>query len=126
MCTYCGEPLVTGAKRKEEKKKSSAQKENNARQNEETWDFSGVGETFRNRQDRAPPPINMFRRRPLDSFIAIALAFTLGIFGAHWFYLGRASRGIWYAMFFWTGIPAILGFIDGFKLLGEAIRNDIY
>jgi len=125
LCTYCGEPLIQGAKRKE-KKESSRQKENKARQNENAWDTSGFGEGFRNRRDSAPPPINMFRRRPLDSFIAIVLAFTLGTFGAHWFYLGNTSRGMWYAIFFWTGIPTILGLIDGVKLLAGAVHNDFY
>ncbi len=43
---------------------------------------------------------------------AILLAFFLGGFGAHKFYLGRAGAGIIYVLFFWTLIPAIVAFIE--------------
>ena len=45
------------------------------------------------------------------------LALFLGGFGIHKFYLGDSSSGIWYLVFCWTGIPEILGFIDGIILL---------
>jgi len=43
---------------------------------------------------------------------AAVLAFFLGGFGAHKFYLGRIGWGIAYLLFFWTFIPAIVAFIE--------------
>ena len=43
---------------------------------------------------------------------AILLAFFLGGFGVHKFYLGRVGQGILYLLFFWTFIPAILAIIE--------------
>ena len=40
-----------------------------------------------------------------------------GTFGIHHFYLGNNKRGILYACLFWTGIPQILGIIEGILLL---------
>jgi len=51
-----------------------------------------------------------------DKNVAALLAFFLGTFGIHRFYLGQIGLGIAYALFFWTGIPAILGFIDAIVL----------
>lgn len=41
------------------------------------------------------------------------LGIFLGDFGAHKFYLGRWKMGLLYLAFFWTVIPAIIGFIEG-------------
>ena len=43
---------------------------------------------------------------------AILLAFFLGGFGVHKFYLGRIGAGVLYLLFFWTFIPAIIAFIE--------------
>jgi TM2 domain-containing membrane protein YozV len=43
---------------------------------------------------------------------AILLAFFLGGFGVHKFYLGRVAQGILYLIFFWTFIPAIVAFVE--------------
>lgn len=43
---------------------------------------------------------------------AALLAFFLGGFGAHKFYLGRIGQGFLYLIFFWTVIPAIIAFIE--------------
>lgn len=40
------------------------------------------------------------------------LAFFLGGLGVHKFYLNRSAIGILYLLFFWTFIPAFLGFFD--------------
>jgi len=44
--------------------------------------------------------------------VAALLAFFLGGFGAHKFYLGKIGLGILYLVFFWTFIPAIIAFIE--------------
>jgi len=44
---------------------------------------------------------------------AAFLAMLLGWLGAHKFYLGRPVSGIFYLLFFWSGIPGLLGFVEG-------------
>lgn len=48
---------------------------------------------------------------------AALLAFFLGGFGAHKFYLGQVGMGILYLVFFWTFIPAIAAFVEFILLL---------
>ena len=48
---------------------------------------------------------------------AAALAFSLGAFGLHRFYLEEHGRGIAYAAFFWTFIPLLLSIRDGMRYL---------
>ncbi len=58
------------------------------------------------------------------SRIAAALfALFLGWFGAHKFYLGQVVRGILYLLFCWTGIPAVLSFIEFILLLAMSDEN---
>lgn len=49
--------------------------------------------------------------------VAILLAFFLGGLGAHKFYLGQPGRGILYALFCWTFIPALLALISFFRMI---------
>lgn len=44
-------------------------------------------------------------------------ALLLGGLGAHKFYLGRGGQGVLYLIFFWTFIPAVVGFIEGIVYL---------
>lgn len=44
---------------------------------------------------------------------AALLAFFLGGFGIHKFYLGRPLQGVFYLLFFWILIPGIIAFIEG-------------
>ena len=44
--------------------------------------------------------------------VAAILAFFLGGFGIHKFYLGRIGWGIVYLLFCWTFIPSIVAFIE--------------
>ena len=48
--------------------------------------------------------------------LAIVLAFLTGSIGIHRFYLGRKLSGVLYLIFFWTGIPALLGIFEGLRL----------
>ena len=54
-----------------------------------------------------------------DEIVGILLALFLGTFGLHHFYLRRTGLGILYCCFFWTGIPAILGFFECFFMPGR-------
>ncbi len=51
-----------------------------------------------------------------DKNIAAVLAFFLGSFGIHRFYLGQVTLGIVYCLLAMTGISSILGFIDAIIL----------
>ncbi len=56
---------------------------------------------------------------------AILLAFFLGSFGAHRFYLGQTGWGILYLLFCWTFIPHLVSFVECFLLPGRVRRyND--
>ena len=54
-----------------------------------------------------------------DEVVGILLALFLGTFGIHHFYLRRTGLGILYCCFFWTGIPAMLGFFECFFMPGR-------
>lgn len=54
-----------------------------------------------------------------DEVVGILLALFLGTFGIHHFYLRRTGLGILYCCFFWTGLTAILGFIECFFMPGR-------
>jgi len=54
-----------------------------------------------------------------DEIVGILLALFLGTFGIHHFYLRRTGLGILYCCFFWSGIPAMLGFFECFFMPGR-------
>ncbi len=54
-----------------------------------------------------------------DEVVGILLALFLGTFGAHHFYLRRTGLGILYCCFCWTGITALLGFVECFFMPGR-------
>lgn len=54
-----------------------------------------------------------------DEVVGVLLALFLGTFGAHHFYLRRVGLGLLYLAFFWTGFPALLGFIECFFMPGR-------
>jgi len=54
-----------------------------------------------------------------DEVVGILLALFLGAFGVHHFYLRRTGLGILYLCFFWTGLSALLGFIECFLMPGR-------
>lgn len=47
-----------------------------------------------------------------DKVVAALLAFFLGGFGVHRFYLGQTGLGFLYLIFCWTLIPMFIAFID--------------
>ena len=52
-----------------------------------------------------------------NKWIAALLAFFVGGLGIHKFYLGKTGAGIVYLVFCWTGIPAIVAFIESIVYL---------
>lgn len=60
-----------------------------------------------------------YQQASKDEAIGVLLALFLGSFGIHHFYLRRDGLGILYLLLSWTGIPAILGFIECFLMPGR-------
>lgn len=52
-----------------------------------------------------------------NKIVAALLAFFVGGFGVHRFYLGQTGRGILYLLFCWTFIPGFIAIIDCISLL---------
>jgi TM2 domain-containing membrane protein YozV len=63
-----------------------------------------------------------YERARKEEIVAVLLAIFLGDFGAHHFYLRRNGLGTLYLCFFWTGIPALIGFIDALFTPGRVRR----
>lgn len=45
------------------------------------------------------------------------LGIILGGFGAHKFYLNKPGKGVAYLLTCWTGIPGIIGLVEGIQYL---------
>ena len=56
--------------------------------------------------------------------IAGVLAVFAGTIGLHCFYMGRYKKGLLYLLFFWTGIPTVLGILDGARLFTQVAEED--
>lgn len=66
---------------------------------------------------RQPHIAAMGTAKGRNKMAAALLAIFLGGLGVHKFYLGLTNLGIIYFVFCWTGIPLIIGFIEGILLL---------
>jgi TM2 domain-containing membrane protein YozV len=55
-----------------------------------------------------------YERARKDEVIGVLLAIFLGGLGIHHFYLRRDGLGILYLVFFWTGIPMVVAWIEAF------------
>jgi TM2 domain-containing membrane protein YozV len=60
-----------------------------------------------------------------DEVAGVLLSLFLGSFGLHHFYLGRNGLGVLYLLFFWTGIPGFLGFIECFFMPSRVKRYNL-
>jgi TM2 domain-containing membrane protein YozV len=57
-----------------------------------------------------------------EEVVGVLLALFLGGFGIHKFYLRQNTAGVVYLLLSWTGIPAIIGFIECF-FMPERVRH---
>jgi TM2 domain-containing membrane protein YozV len=60
-----------------------------------------------------------------DEVVGVLLALFLGTFGAHHFYLRRPGLGVLYCIFFWTGIPTVVSFIECFFMPGRVRQYNL-
>lgn len=58
------------------------------------------------------PNCDVRQRKGADKTALALLAFFLGGFGAHKFYIGKYGQGIFYILFCWTGIPGLIAFVE--------------
>ncbi len=65
------------------------------------------------RQKSASSQRQKFASSQKDRMTAGILGILLGSLGIHKFYLGKNALGIIYLCFCWTGIPTIVGFVEG-------------
>jgi|AGTN01.2.fsa_nt_gi Predicted membrane protein len=72
------------------------------------------------------PPAYDPRMNTKSKVAAGLLALFLGGIGVHKFYLGQVGAGIVYLLFCWTGIPAIIGFVEGIIYLTSSDENFYY
>ena len=63
-----------------------------------------------------------------DKIVAALLAFFVGGFGIHRFYLRQTGLGILYLLFCWTFVPSFVAFIDAicFLVASEESFNKEY
>ena len=61
-----------------------------------------------------------------ERLITAALAFFLGSFGIHHFYMKRNTRGYVYAAFCWTFIPGFLGIVEGMRFMNMTTDEFYY
>ena len=54
--------------------------------------------------------------------VAFLLTLFLGGLGAHRYYLGDIKTGIFYTLFCWTFIPAVVALVELFLILGRTDR----
>ena len=60
-----------------------------------------------------------------DEVAGVLLALFLGSFGLHHFYLRRMGLGAIYLVFFWTGIPGLLGLVECFFMPSRVQRYNL-
>lgn len=51
--------------------------------------------------------------QPKARTTAAVLAILLGTFGCHRFYLGQPEWGLIYLLLCWTGVPTVVGWVEG-------------
>mgnify|MGYP000974180703 CR=1 FL=1 len=71
-------------------------------------------------------PYSTYSQAPISTknkSTAGILAILLGSFGAHKFYLSKSGLGVLYLLFCWTGIPGVVGIIEGIIYLTMSDRD---
>lgn len=110
-CKYCGEKLIV-------------QQTSQEVVNQQMMNQQAVNQQSTYVQPQAVYVSGINPSWPVKSKVAAGiLAIVLGGIGVHKFYLGKIGMGILYLLFFWTGIPALIGFIEGIIYLCSNDEN---
>jgi len=72
----------------------------------------GIHINLSNAQNIGAGQVQYAPGKVVKKLVYCLLAFFLGWAGIHKFYAGRIGAGIVYLLFCWTGIPAIIAFIE--------------
>lgn len=81
-------------------------------------DSGNAFEQLKERLNNLPVDVNSSSTSILKrKLIAGGLGLLFGGFGAHKFYLGKTGWGVLYLLFSWTGIPFLVGAIEGIRFL---------
>ena len=111
-CKFCGEKVIT-----QQAAQQSTTQQSNTQQPQPQVIIQQVG----------PQPVYVSGINPAWPVKSKTVAGVLGIFlggiGVHKFYLGKIGMGILYLLFCWTGIPAVVGFIEGIMYLCSNEEN---
>lgn len=116
-CKKCVDELLEESKKKIEKLEDSSSK------SQQPMVFMNAGGGATSSSSSSSSSVNhgnggmQVGRYTKSKVVAGLLGIFLGGLGIHKFYLGRTLLGIVYLLFFWTYIPAIIGFIEGIVYL---------
>lgn len=72
----------------------------------------GINIKIENANTNNPGNVAYVSGKVVDKVTYLLLAFFLGWIGVHKFYAGKIGAGIMFVVFCWTGIPAIISFIE--------------
>ncbi|HEY8422583.1 MAG TPA: TM2 domain-containing protein [Thermoclostridium sp.] len=119
-CKNCVNELVIERERKIEKLEDS-NKQHQTMVFMNAGGGGGASSSSSSSSSVAAQPTPSARAVPVKSKIAAGLlAIFLGCIGAHKFYLGKPLMGLLYLIFCWTGIPAIVGLVEGIIYLSKS------
>ncbi len=65
----------------------------------------------------------MLKSLKKNKTLAGILAMFAGTIGLHWFYMGQWKKGLVYLIFFWSGVPTILGILDGARFFTQVAEE---
>lgn len=89
--------------------------------NEQQTSYTDISPVQPQSYRSAPPPPRSANQGYYSSGKSKTTAGLFGILlggiGIHKFYLGEAGAGVLYILFSWTGIPAIIGLVEGIQYL---------
>lgn len=91
-------------------------------QPENTTPAGGININVQNTQAAPVAPVTAVSGKVVSKVAYCLLAFFLGGLGIHKFYAGKTGAGIAMLLFCWTGIPAIIAFID--FIIGLTKKSD--
>lgn len=124
VCPQCGAPLDPGARECKFCGEKLAQQQVNQQANQSVPQPAPQPQPVYIQQP-APQPVYVTAINPAwpvkSKIVAGILALLLGGLGIHKFYLGKIGMGILYLCFCWTGVPGVIGFIEGIIYL---LSND--